>query len=212
MPSHAISRNVLTCRVRLSPSQQNVILSHLILSHLILSSGSIVTIRQYSDGLCSRALNGTESATVSLGQCDTNGTIWRLVGTNLPTLSPSPAGYIPTPTPTPTPTRTPNGLTGYLIFATYSDAACTSVILATASLLNSCIKYESRGALNGYLKITANATAYTETFYSDKECTAGRFSSTVEYSGRCTGLSSMYISSDSVPPSSSALVSSRYCT
>ena len=101
-------------------------------------------------------------------------------------------------------------LSGYLIFATYSDTACTSVILATATLLNKCIKYEISGVPTGYSMITATASNYTETFYSDIECRrVRRRGAPVNYSGRCTGLSSMYISSNSVPPSSSALVSSR---
>lgn len=101
-------------------------------------------------------------------------------------------------------------LTGYLIFAIYSDTACTSVMLATADLLNSCIKNDNGGAARRYSKLTATASAYTKTFYSDKGClTATRTTVTENYSGRCIDLGSMYISSNGVPPSSSALVSSR---
>ena len=98
-------------------------------------------------------------------------------------------------------------LTGYMMIATYDDAACTKLQVAVASILNTCTK-----STDGYMKLTATASDSFITYYSDKECT--KVTSTdlpATYPTGCTGSTLTYVSSNGIPALPYAIVGiSRY--
>ena len=98
-------------------------------------------------------------------------------------------------------------LTGYLIVTQYGGAACTKLQVASASILNTCKRFST----DAFYKMTATATDYFITEYSDKECTKMISTDTTPYTSGCNNDTMIYVNSNGVPMSSSALVSiSRY--
>lgn len=101
-------------------------------------------------------------------------------------------------------------LTGYLITVGYDDAGCTKLRTAVAAILNTCTAEEVSS--DRYSKLTATATDYVTTYYSDRECTKVTDTTlSTTYSSGCTGYRQTYINTDGVVTSSSAMaVISRY--
>ena len=97
-------------------------------------------------------------------------------------------------------------LTGFFVTARYSDSACTIGVFAIATLLNTCIKDGD----SSYSKLTATETTYYYTHYADKQCATVTSTNVVDsYSNKCASSTLMFVRTNSIPPSPTAVVSLR---
>ena len=101
-------------------------------------------------------------------------------------------------------------LDGYFVVATYSGNTCTTEIVADATLLNSCMKDTTNGGTE-YMKLTATSSYSFKTFYFDKECTQViSVRKPQSYLVGCTSGTLTYVSTNSIPPSTTLMASQRY--